>query len=136
MAPSEQWKHYLQAGMEVTEVTRKRAEQIVRDLVKSGEVQAQEAQQRVEELLDRSRKTTEAFADRVRAEVQRQMEALGLVQRAKPSPAKEATKEATTAPTKAPAKTAAKKAVKGTAKKATTTAKKTTATAKKAAGQS
>jgi polyhydroxyalkanoate synthesis regulator phasin len=112
--PSEQWKHYLQAGMDVTEVTRKRAEKIVRDLVKSGEVGAQEAQQWVEDLLDRSRTTADAFADRVKVEVQRQMETLGLVQPA-PKPAK----------AKAPTKSAAaKKAAKKTAKKASPAAKK------------
>jgi polyhydroxyalkanoate synthesis regulator phasin len=105
MAVSEQWKHYLQAGMEVTEVTRKRAEQIVRDLVKAGEVQAHEAGERVEELLDRSRKTTEAFGERVRNEVQRQMEALGLVQAA-PKAVKKAAKKAVKK-TSAPAKKAA-----------------------------
>ena len=101
--PSEQWKHYLQAGMEVTEVTRKRAEKIVRDLVKSGEVGAHEAQQWVEDLLERSRATTEAFAERVRVEVQQQMETLGLVQPA-PQPAKKtAAKKKTTAKKKAAA---------------------------------
>jgi polyhydroxyalkanoate synthesis regulator phasin len=122
MAPSEQWKQYLQAGMEVTEVTRQRAEKLVRDLVKSGEVQAHEAQQRVEELIDRSRKTTEAFAERVRTEVQRQMEALGLVQ-----PAQKTVKK--TAST-------AKKTAKKTASTAKKTAKKTAGAAKKAAGSS
>ena len=105
--PSEQWKHYLQAGMEVTEVTRKRAEKIVRDLVKSGEVGAHEAQQWVEELLERSRTTADSFAERVKVEVQRQMETLGLGEPA-PKPVKA---------TKAPAKKTAKKTVKKTAKK-------------------
>lgn len=135
MAPSDQWKQYLQAGMDVSEVTRKRAEQIVRDLVKNGEVQRHEAQQRVEELLERSRKTTEAFADRVRAEVQRQMQALGLVQPAKkpaaPAPAPAAAKPAAKATA-----TTAKKPAKAAAKKATGAAKKATTTARKAAGQS
>jgi polyhydroxyalkanoate synthesis regulator phasin len=111
--PSESWKHYLQAGMEVTEVTRKRAEKIVRDLVKSGEVGAHEAQQWVEDLLDRSRATAEAFAERVKHEVQRQMETVGLVEPA-PKPARVA---------KSPAKKTAKK-----------TAKKASPAAKKAAG--
>jgi polyhydroxyalkanoate synthesis regulator phasin len=100
--PSEQWKHYLQAGMEVTEVTRKRAEKIVRDLVKSGEVGTHEAGQWVEDLLARSRATADSFAERVKVEVQRQMETLGLVE-----------------PPKA-TKTPAKKAVKKTVKKAAT----------------
>jgi polyhydroxyalkanoate synthesis regulator phasin len=112
--PSEQWKQYVQAGMDVTEVTRKRAEKIVRDLVKSGEVGAHETQQWVEDLLARSRATTEAFAERVRVEVQKQMETIGLVQPA-PKVVKQAVKK--TAP---PKKTAAAKktAAKETTKKA------------------
>jgi polyhydroxyalkanoate synthesis regulator phasin len=117
--PSEQWKHYLQAGMEITEVPRKRAEKIVRDLVKAGEVQAHEAGQRVDELLERSRQTAETFGERVRVEVQRQMEALGLVQ-----PVAKTVKKASGT---------AKKAAKTTGKK---TATKTAATSKKAAGKS
>ena len=126
---SEQWKQYWQAGMEATEVTRKRAEKLVRDLVKSGEVQAQEAGTRVEELLERSRKSTEDFAERVRVEVQKQMEALGLVQ-----PVKQTAKKASAA-----AKKTAKKAA-GTTKKAAGSTKKTAtkaaSAAKKAAGKS
>lgn len=125
MAPSDQWKQYLQAGMEVTEVTRQRAEKLVRDLVKSGEVQAHEAQQRIEELMERSRATTEAFAERVRTEVQRQMEALGLVQ-----PLKQTVKKTASAAKKT---TGAAKKTASTAKK---TAKKTAGAAKKAAGSS
>lgn len=107
--PSEQWKRYLQAGMEVTEVTRKRAEKIVRDLVKSGEVGAHEAGQWVEDLIDRSRTTAEAFAERVRVEVQKQMETVGLVEPA-PKPVKKAVKQAVKQG--AAKKTAAKKTTK------------------------
>lgn len=152
---SEQWKQYWQAGMEATEVTRKRAEKLVRDLVKNGEVQAQEAGARVDELLEHSRRSTEQFGERVRAEVQRQMQALGLVQpvkqtakKASATAKKTATKAAGSAKTTATkaagsAKTTATKAA-GSAKKAATksagsakkTATKAASTAKKAAGRS
>lgn len=90
--------------MELSEVTRQRAEKLVKDLVKSGEVQAHEAQERIEALLERSRQTAESVAEVVRVEVQKQMQNLGLVQ-----PVKKTTASA-----------------KKTAKKATSTAKKTT----------
>jgi polyhydroxyalkanoate synthesis regulator phasin len=111
MAVSDPWKHYLEAGMELTEVTRARAEKLVKDLVKAGEVQRHEAQERVDDLLARSRKTTEAVAETVRVEVMRQLQTLGLVQPAKKaaSTAKKAAKKTTTS-----AKTTAKKAAKKT----------------------
>lgn len=136
MTSNDPWKKYLEAGFEMTQVTRKRAEALVKDLVKAGEVQRAEAQERVEELLERSRKATEHVADLVRSEVTKQMEALGLVQ-----PAKKATDTAKkAADTAKKAGTTAKKAASGTAKKSTTAAKKTVkkaaTTAKKAAGGS
>ncbi len=111
MAAADPWKRYLEAGIELTEVTRAHAEKLVKDLVKAGEVQRHEAQQRVEDLLERSRKTTEAVGEAIQKEVTRQMQALGLVQPGKL------------------AASGAKKAA-GAAKK---TASKTTATAKKSA---
>jgi polyhydroxyalkanoate synthesis regulator phasin len=96
MAESDPWKRYLEAGMELTQVTRDRAEKLVKDLVKAGEVQRHEAQERVEALLDRSRRTTEAIAEAVRVEVMQQMQNLGLVQ-PPTKPAKKAAKKATAA---------------------------------------
>jgi DNA-binding protein HU-beta len=148
MAQNEIVKRYLDAGANFTELTQRRAEAIVKDLVKTGEVQAEQAQQAVQDLLDRSRRSTERFLELVRHEVRAQVAGLGLaskkelarlekridVLRPKPA-AKKAPAKKTTAK-KAPAtKTTAKKttAKKTTAKK--TTAKKTTAkktTAKKA----
>ena len=111
--------------MELSNLTRKRAEKIVKDFVREGTVRGEQAQERVEELLERSRKASEHLAGVVRTEVTRQMETLGLVQ-----PVKKAAR---------PAKTAAKKTT-ATAKKATATAKKaaktTKAATKKATGQS
>jgi polyhydroxyalkanoate synthesis regulator phasin len=126
MASQDPWKHYLEAGLEFTELTRKRAEKVVRDLVKAGEVQRHEAQERIEELLERSRKTTESFGEAVRKEVTRQMQALGLVQ-----PVKQAA-EKTTATAKKTAGAAKKSAQKTTSKAAS----KAASTAKKAAGKS
>ena len=126
----EPWKSYLEAGMELSEVTRQRAEKVVKDLVKAGEVQAHEAQERIEALLERSRQTSEAVADLVRAEVQKQMQNLGLVQPVKQASA--AGKQATDTAKKATS--TAKKATGTAKKKATSTAKKAASTAKKATG--
>jgi DNA-binding protein HU-beta len=125
MAVSDPWKRYLDAGMELTEVTRARAEKLVKELVKAGQVPVHEAQEWAEELIERSRKTTEAVAERVSAEVTKQMQALGLVQ-----PVKRAS---TTAKATAKKTTASAKKTAGAAK---ATAKKTASTAKQAANKS
>ncbi len=138
MAQNEIVKRYLDAGANFTELTQRRAEAIVKDLVKTGEVQAEQAQQAVQDLLDRSRRSTEKFLELVRHEVRAQVASLGLVSKkelarlekridslrpkpaAKKAPAKKAPAKKTAAK-KAPAKkTAAKKAPakKAAAKKA------------------
>src|SRR5574338_101141 len=78
MAQSNVLKRYLDAGMEFTTMTQAKAEALVKDLVRSGEVQTEQAQSAVSELLDRSRKNTEALIDTVRREVAAQVDALGL----------------------------------------------------------
>jgi DNA-binding protein HU-beta len=134
MAQNEIVKRYLDAGANFTELTQRRAEAIVKDLVKTGEVQAEQAQQAVQDLVDRSRRSTEKFLELVRHEVRAQVASLGLASKkelarlekridslnprsaARKAPAKKAA-----AAKKAPAKkTAAKKtaAKKTAAKKA------------------
>ena len=78
MAQSDLLKRYLDAGMAFTELTRSRAERIVKDLVRTGEVQRERAQESVDELLERSRKNTQALADLVRREMKTQVTRLGL----------------------------------------------------------
>lgn len=131
MPAADPWKRYLEAGVELTQLTRARAEKVVKDLVKAGEVQGHEAAQWVEDLLERSRKTTEGIAETVRVEVQKQLQNLGLVQAPKKveptAKAAAATKTAAKKAAKKPAATAkkaAKKPVKKTAAKARTSTKK------------
>src|SRR5688572_19599333 len=81
MAQNDVFKRYLDAGLAFTQLTRSRAEAIVKDLVKAGEVQRDQAQERVEELVDRSRKNTEQLVQLVRREVTGQVQSLGLVTR-------------------------------------------------------
>ncbi|HET8931156.1 MAG TPA: hypothetical protein VFN21_10905 [Acidimicrobiales bacterium] len=150
MAQREVLKRYLDAGAAFTQLTQKRAEAIVSELVSAGEVQASQASQTVQDLIDRSRATTEALVAQVRSEVKSQVSSLGLATKAdidrlekriesvSASPAKKAPAKKSAAK-KAPArKSAAKKAPakKSAAKKST--AKKSTAkksAAKKAASR-
>jgi polyhydroxyalkanoate synthesis regulator phasin len=68
----------LDAGMTFTAMTQARAEDLIRDLVRAGEVQAEQAQSVIDELLDRSRRNSERLIDAVRAEIRQQMASLGL----------------------------------------------------------
>lgn len=137
MAQSDVLKRYLDAGAAFTQLTQKRAEAIVSELVSAGEVQASQTTQAVQELIERSRATTEALVKQVRSEVAEQVKSLGLATKsditrlekridamakapaAKPAAAAKApaAKSAAKAPAKkAPAKKAAAK--KAPAKKA------------------
>ena len=78
MAQTDLFKRYLDAGLAFTQMTQQRAEAIVKDLVKAGEVQAEQATQRRNELLERSRQNTEAMFAAIRKEVREQVKALGL----------------------------------------------------------
>jgi polyhydroxyalkanoate synthesis regulator phasin len=145
MNSSDLFRQFLDAGMQFTQLTQKRAEAIVKDLVKAGEVQAEQAQSTVTEFVERSRENTDKFFDQVRAEIRQQLKALGVVTKA--DLAKSQRTGGASQPVAKPqvaspetVKAAAKKATakKATTKKATTrksTAKKATAkkaTAKKA----
>ena len=75
---NEMWKRYLDVGVTFTEMTRKRAEEFVRDLVKAGEVQQERAQKAVDDLVDRSRRNTEELVALVRQEIKSQVSTLGI----------------------------------------------------------
>jgi polyhydroxyalkanoate synthesis regulator phasin len=142
MAQTQILKRYLDAGMQFTSLNQAKAEALIKDLVKAGEVQTDQAQAAVTDLLERSRRNTEAFIDQIRKDIATQADSLGLATIAditrlekliaairpdstkKPVAKKTAAKKTTakkTAAKKAPAKkTAAKKttAKKSAAKKA------------------
>jgi polyhydroxyalkanoate synthesis regulator phasin len=126
------WTRYVEAGMAFTDMTRSRAEAIVRDLVKAGEVQRERAQDTVDELIDRSRRSTEALISLIRNEIREQLSSLGLTRaaaRTRSAAAKTAgaaKRRTTKAPATRTAKSARAKASGGTKR----TVKK--ATAKKA----
>lgn len=65
-------------GSGVAELTRHRAEQIVKDLVKVGDVRKGQASGVVKDLLDRSKQNRQEIVKLVRGEIRNQIEALGL----------------------------------------------------------
>jgi polyhydroxyalkanoate synthesis regulator phasin len=82
MAQNDLLKRYLDAGMAFTAMTQARAEAIVKDLVRNGEVQADQARDVAAELLERSRRNTEKLLDTVRKEIRDQVSTLGLATQA------------------------------------------------------
>ena len=117
MAQTDLLKKYLDAGLAFTQMTQQRAEAIVKDLVRAGEVQAEQATQRRNELVERSRQNTEKLVEQVRREVREQVRSLGLATqedvrtlRAEIASLKKAPSSTTKAAAKpAPAPTVAKK---------------------------
>jgi polyhydroxyalkanoate synthesis regulator phasin len=72
------FQRYLDAGIAFTNLTRARAEEVVAELVQNGEFQGKEARARVDELIERSRKSREALLAQVRREVTRQLDSVGV----------------------------------------------------------
>jgi polyhydroxyalkanoate synthesis regulator phasin len=134
MAQNDVLKRYIDAGIAFTAMTQSRAEALVKDLVKAGEVQADQAREVVTELVERGRKNSEQLLETVRREVKNQITSLGLVSKADLDKA-EARLSALVSTASAPVRKAAEKApsVRGGAKKAASTAAKKAAPAKKAA---
>ncbi len=82
MPDTDALKKYLDAGMAFTQLTRKRAEQVVKDLVAAGELQRNQAKGAIDELVDRSRKNADVLAEQVRKEVDSQLSSMGLARKA------------------------------------------------------
>jgi polyhydroxyalkanoate synthesis regulator phasin len=73
MVNNERIKKYLDAGTVLGQVTRARAEEIVRELVSAGDIQRDQAQEWIDNLVERSHKTSEQILDLVRHEVAQQL---------------------------------------------------------------
>ncbi len=71
-------RRYLQAGMALTQITRARADEVVRELVHTGEFERARAQEWVDDLVSKSRERSETLVSLVRGEVSRQLGELGL----------------------------------------------------------
>jgi polyhydroxyalkanoate synthesis regulator phasin len=77
MTTNPTFKKLLDAGVAFTQMTQARAEELVRDFVKLGDLRADEVQANVQELVDQSRKSAEQLVTLVSAEVARQLQAMG-----------------------------------------------------------
>jgi polyhydroxyalkanoate synthesis regulator phasin len=73
MASNERIRKYLDAGSVLGHVSRGRAEEIVRELVNAGDIQRSQAQEWVDTLVERSRKSSEQVFEMVRREVAAQL---------------------------------------------------------------
>src|SRR5580700_10869321 len=158
MASNERIRKYLDAGTVLGQVSRGRAEEIVRELVNAGDIQRGQAQEWVDNLVERSRKTSDQVLELVRHEVTTQLnrmdgkslEAIASqvadILKKSAEAGRSATKDVTTQATKTAkgvstqaSKTAkgvstqASKTAKGVTKQATKTAKDVTAQAGKTA---
>jgi len=74
-------KRSLDMGMAVTQLTRERAERIVAEFVKAGELSQRQAAKRVEDLVRRSRQNVEVLRSLVRKEIDARLGALNVVTR-------------------------------------------------------
>ncbi|MGO8872054.1 MAG: phasin family protein [Acidimicrobiales bacterium] len=72
------FQRYLDAGIAFTNMTRARAEDLVAELVQNGEFQRKDARAKVDELIERSRRSRAALVDQVRREVARQLDNAGI----------------------------------------------------------
>lgn len=91
MAQSDLLKKLMDAGVAAAQLSRAKAESIVKDFVRNGEVQAEQTTDQIEDLLARSRANTEALMEMVRGEVVSTLAAVGInvpspEQAAEPSP--------------------------------------------------
>jgi polyhydroxyalkanoate synthesis regulator phasin len=78
MDARDSFQRYLDVGIAFTNLTRAKAEELVAELVKSGEFQSHDARARVDELLERSRAGRAVVTAVVRSEVTRQLESVGI----------------------------------------------------------
>lgn len=143
-------QRYLEAASGVTNLTKDKAEQLAKQLVRSGEAASDQVGELVDQLMERQKRNQEAVASLVKSETSRAIRAMGLassdeVERLRKQVAdlkrEIATMDAGAGPStaKKAAKKTAKKGAKKAAKKRTTkkTAKKgAKKTAKKAAKKS
>jgi polyhydroxyalkanoate synthesis regulator phasin len=68
-------------GSGVAELTRHRAEQVVKDLVKAGDIRREQAQTAVKDMLEMARANRKELLGLVRAEIQDQIANLGVASR-------------------------------------------------------
>ena len=81
MAKGDLFKRSLEAGTSFLDMTRERAESIVKEWVEAGDLGKGRAQKAVEQVLERSRKASDELRAMVRKEIGDQLAALGVATR-------------------------------------------------------
>jgi polyhydroxyalkanoate synthesis regulator phasin len=77
VAENDGLRRYLKAGMTLTAVTRARADELVRGLIKTGEIERHKAQDWVEDLVKTGGDRSVALISTVRGEVRKPFKVLG-----------------------------------------------------------
>lgn len=78
MGKSELFKRSLEMGTSFLDMTRDRAEALVKELVEAGVVRKGQAEKTIDLLVERSRKRSEALGNLIRREVGEQLSAFGV----------------------------------------------------------
>jgi polyhydroxyalkanoate synthesis regulator phasin len=78
MTANDSLKRYLEAGLALTQITRARAEELVHELIQTGEVETTRAQEWVEDLVKTSRDRSDTLLTTVRGEVKTQLADMGI----------------------------------------------------------
>jgi polyhydroxyalkanoate synthesis regulator phasin len=78
IAQNEGLRRYLDAGLTFTHVNRARAAELVQELIKSGELERDRAEEWIEDLVRRTRERSEELIRLVRNEIRSQLDDLGL----------------------------------------------------------
>lgn len=131
---NKEWQKYLDLASGLREATQKRAESVVRTLVKQGEIATDRAEKAVDELLSRSESNRKAIASIVRSETEKAVDRLGLVRQKDLRALERKVEKLERASGGTPAaKTSGKKSAKPPPVKATKKATKKSAAAKRAA---
>ena len=78
MARDDLFRRSFEAGTAFLDMTRERAEALVKELVKAGEVRKGKAQKAIDDVLERSRKSADDLRQLIRREIADQVGALGL----------------------------------------------------------
>jgi len=72
------WQRYVDRAAELAQVTQQRGEQVMRHLVRRGEVEASKGEKAVEDLLARVDENRKAISGAVRRELEEALRRLGL----------------------------------------------------------
>ena len=114
-------------------LSRERAEAVVKELVKAGEVSRTQAQRVIEELVDRSRQGTEEARELIRREIAQQLTALGVATKDDISRLEAKLDQLLVKPAPAPARRSTKKGSKSGGLRAAATSKRVAKTTDKSA---